>query len=91
MSSSTSSTPASNNKGKHLAPRRAQTPTPDPPAEQVASKRERLICQIKNLGAEPDEPVNDEIPRNVSVLERRRILKKNLDDEYLFGCISDPY
>ena len=60
---------------------------PDPPAEQVASKRERLVRQIKNPGAEPDEPIDEEIPKNASAPERRRILKQNLDGEYLFGCV----
>ena len=83
MSSSPSPTPGSNNnKGKRPAPRQARTPTPDPAAEEVTAKRERLLRQIKNPGAEPDEPINEEVPKNMSAPERRRILKKNFDGEY---------
>ena len=60
---------------------------PDPSAEEVVAKREWLLHQIKNPGAEPDEPMNEEIPKNASAQEQRRILKKNLDGEYLFGCV----
>ena len=52
---------------------------PDPPAEQVASKREWLLRQIKNPGAEPDELIDEAVSKNASAQECRRILKKNLN------------